>query len=574
MESSPVPPLCTTSTSVAPNLNTSLPLPEVLGPSPMQMHINPAVSTLSTNEVMLPMELLSTVLPSTNSTTLQLSAVETTELIGTAKFCFPTTELDISIPELHMTPTSMHPLPTTPLSPTEQEGTTSTTSGSATTALHTSMPELPVTLTSMHSLPTTSLSPAQAEREMAISPTCNSGAGHSAGPINNHGEILHKYTKLCVIAITFLDPYSISGNRIISLSLLGTYLQEITNHAAVCGHGLEFLGESKRIGLCSILVSRCFKCRQYFKMYTAEYIKLGEKGHYSTNMGAVLGQISTGGGGHHLQEQLCSMNIPSLSPHSFVRIERSLGTAFEDIVTHELLSAGIQEREHAITTKTFFEDIPACTVVVDAGWSKRCHKHSYNANTGVGVIFGAHSKKLLYIGIHNKYCSTCSIVHRSSSTIPVHQCYKNWSQSSCAMESDIIVGGFKSSERMHGLRYMWMIGDGDSSVYSSVSIGVPYGRFVQKVECTNHAIKCYRSALEKLVKEHSTFAGRKGLGAGKIRHLCKGMKCAILHHSKTGDSAALRKDLRNCPKHCFNDHRQCSASFCKNAGEGNGGKCI
>ena len=97
--------------------------------------------------------------------------------------------------------------------------------------------------------------------------------------------------------MTFLDHYSISGNRIITLSLLGTYLQEITNLAAVCGHGLEFLGESKRIGLCSILVSRCFKCRQYFKMYTAEYIKLGEKGHYSTNMGAVLGQISTGGGG-------------------------------------------------------------------------------------------------------------------------------------------------------------------------------------------------------------------------------------------------------------------------------------
>ena len=50
---------------------------------------------------------------------------------------------------------------------------------------------------------------------------------------------------------------------------------------------------------------------------------------------------------------------------------------------------------------------------------------------------------------------------------------------------------------------MWMIGDGDSSV----CIGVPYGRFLQKVECTDHAIKCYFiSALEMLVKEHTNFA--------------------------------------------------------------------
>lgn len=140
------------------------------------------------------------------------------------------------------------------------------------------------------------------------------------------------------------------------------------------------------------------------------------------------------------------------------------------------------------------------------------------------------------------------------------------------MESDIIVEGFRCSERMHGLRYMWMIGDGDSSVYSSVCIGVPYGRMVEKVECTNHAIKCYRSALEKLAKENSHFSGREGLTAGKIRHLSKGMKCAIKQHSTTGDSVALRRDLRNCPNHCFGDHRQCSNSFCKNAGEGSGGK--
>lgn len=103
-------------------------------------------------------------------------------------------------------------------------------------------------------------------------------------------------------------------------------------------------------------------------MYTSEYMKFGEKRHYSGNLGALLGQIATGNGGDHLQEQLSSMNVPSLSPHSSVSIERSLGTEFEDIVTHELLSAGKKEWEYAIRNNTFFEDVPACTVVVRRYW--------------------------------------------------------------------------------------------------------------------------------------------------------------------------------------------------------------
>ena len=99
-------------------------------------------------------------------------------------------------------------------------------------------------------------------------------------------------------------------------------------------------------------------------------------------------------------------------------------------------------------------------------------------------------------------------------------------------------------------------------------------RFIQKVECSNHPIKCYCGVLEKLAKEHSNFVGRNGLTVGTIRHLSKGMKCAIKQHSTTGDSVALRKDLCNRPKHCFGDHQQCSASFCKKAGEGSGGKTI
>ena len=46
----------------------------------------------------------------------------------------------------------------------------------------------------------------------------------------------------------------------------------------------------------------------------------------------------------------------------------------------------------------YHNGVPTVTVVVDAGCSKRSHKHSYNAKSGVGVTFSAATKNcyLLY----------------------------------------------------------------------------------------------------------------------------------------------------------------------------------
>ena len=82
------------------------------------------------------------------------------------------------------------------------------------------------------------------------------------------------------------------------------------------------------------------------------------------------------------------------------------------------------------------------------------HKHSYNAKFGVGVIFGAATKKLLFKGVRNNYCSVCAISEQKNSPPPHHQCYHNWSGTSYAMETNIIAEGFRLSEQMHGVRYL------------------------------------------------------------------------------------------------------------------------
>ena len=348
------------------------------------------------------------------------------------------------------------------------------------------------------------------------------------------------------------------------MTLLAQFIETITNHSALCSSPINFLGESHRYGLASVMVCQCSKCSMLFRFTTSEVTSYSTTNHYTVNIGATLGQIATGGGADHLKEQLACIQVPSLSTPSFINLERSMGTTFEAIVSTQLLTAGKMERQLAIAQGNYHNGVPAITVVVDAGWSKRSHKHSYNANSGVGVIFGAVTKALLFIGVRNKYCSICAINTRNNKPIPTHHCYRNWSGSSCSMEADIILEGFRLSEEMHGLRYLWLIGDGDSSVYHSVVTGVPsYGRKITKVECANHAVKCYRNRLEALCNDKPDYCGKHGLSQAMMKRITHGARCAIKMHSTIGDVAALCHDLRNGPRHCFGFHNNCSSTFCQ-----------
>ena len=62
----------------------------------------------------------------------------------------------------------------------------------------------------------------------------------------------------------------------------------------------------------------------------------------------------------------------------------------------------------------------------------------------------------------------------------------------------------------HGLRYIQFIGDGDSAIHPTLGSGVPWGYAIRKLECANHAMKCYRTELENLVhdKPHNKRRGK------------------------------------------------------------------
>ena len=104
--------------------------------------------------------------------------------------------------------------------------------------------------------------------------------------------------------------------------------------------------------------------------------------------------------------------------------------------------------------------------------------------------------------------------------------------------------------------------------YSEVPV---WGHDIKKIECANHACKCYRSSLEKLASENAEYRGKGGLTTKMRKRLTSAARCAIKMRSKESDQAKaikqLEQDLINGPLHCFGHHSKCSADFCRTVQE-------
>ena len=69
-------------------------------------------------------------------------------------------------------------------------------------------------------------------------------------------------------------------------------------------------------------------------------------------------------------------------------IEKRIGQWWWDLFEELMKRAGDEGKAIAIANGRYHQVVPAITVIIDGGWSKRSHKHSYNAKSGVGIIIG------------------------------------------------------------------------------------------------------------------------------------------------------------------------------------------
>ena len=173
---------------------------------------------------------------------------------------------------------------------------------------------------------------------------------------------------------------SIGGSRIINLELLQKYTNDLTIHSARCGGNISLTGETRH-GLASILKGQCSSCGHTITFATSPKVKGPRQFcRWECNLAAVWGQMATGGGHSHLEESMSTIGIPVMTQSSFISTERDIGKWWKDKLAESMIEAGKEEKRLAEERGSYHDGVPAICVVVDGGWSKRSHKHSYNAN--------------------------------------------------------------------------------------------------------------------------------------------------------------------------------------------------
>lgn len=99
------------------------------------------------------------------------------------------------------------------------------------------------------------------------------------------------------------------------------------------------------------------------------------------------------------------------------------------------------------------------------------------------VPIGRRTRKLLFLGVRNEFCSICAKASNKEIDVDDHLCFKNWNGASSSIEQDVIVEGFKCSIGMHGVKYKKFIADGDSTVFAKIRQNVDYGNEVVYIIC-------------------------------------------------------------------------------------------
>lgn len=369
------------------------------------------------------------------------------------------------------------------------------------------------------------------------------------------------------------DPQQeIEGRRIVDLDLFIQKLQKISRHnASQCSFDQLSVQKETRNGLHSKITFICNDCGRRFHVRINDNEKTTST--LCVNTSAVLGANLVGIGFSQLEQLLSALDIPTMCNDKFKSRNDELGEMWIQTAEKTMKEAAEEEALAAIERGDVDPEdgIPFITVVADACWSKRSYNRNFTALSGVGAIVGAHTGKVLWIDVKNKYCVTCVRNENQGLEPPDHECTKNFTGPSSEMEWESILEGFKSSVSLYNLRFMKLISDGDSSTYSKLLEHKPYqDRHIEKINCTNHLHRNFRKAIEAAVKGCPRGLNRHVMDS--LERIRKDICCAIQFRKKENTNedekvALLKSDLQNVLHHVFGDHTNCPKyikAFCKN----------
>lgn len=126
------------------------------------------------------------------------------------------------------------------------------------------------------------------------------------------------------------------------------------------------------------------------------------------NQSAICGTLLTGTGHKQLEELLAAMDVPCMSNKTYINYHNEMSEAFAAAAEEEMRAAAEEEKRLAIK-RDVVDNIPHIPVIVDGSWMKRLyHSGSYDSSSGAAIIMGYYSKRVIHVGVRNKYCVVCA----------------------------------------------------------------------------------------------------------------------------------------------------------------------
>lgn len=287
---------------------------------------------------------------------------------------------------------------------------------------------------------------------------------NSIEPINSDGEVI-ELAQDNISTNSSDSNFCVEGNRIVSVHYLFEQLKKISMHSSLfnCNFSNIVILKEHRRGLISKLFLKCNLCNAQFSVDSCSIEDSDSK--LNLNYLSVVGGIAIGTGFMQTEEFLAVLNVPFMSTKTFSIVQNEVHIDIASASKEEMYVAAMEAKEIAIQKdSTDLDGVPLLTVSADACFSKRTYGSSsdYSSLSGVASIVAHDTGKVIWSKVANKFCSVCSL--HSSETIPEHDCNANYIGYSTGMEAELIVEGFKESEKLYGVRYNQLIADGDSSV--------------------------------------------------------------------------------------------------------------
>ena len=135
---------------------------------------------------------------------------------------------------------------------------------------------------------------------------------------------------------------------------------------------------------------------------------------HDDNSRAALLCIHTGISETHLNNLLCTLNIPFMNPVTFKSRENKIGHAVEQVTKKSCKTAMSEERNAAIKTGVKADDRGCINIPCsyDMAWQKQ--GKGYNSSTDQAAVMGLTFRKVMDYTTRTKSCTVCTNVKKKT----------------------------------------------------------------------------------------------------------------------------------------------------------------